>query len=65
MGQIDRPVARESLIPYGRQIDEISSVQDLERTRPSDGDSLASARGVVNGVMLGGVLWAVILWAIV
>ncbi len=29
-----------------------------------DSDPLSAARGVVFGVLLGGIIWAVILWAL-
>lgn len=64
MGQIDRPAARVSLPPYARHIEEPSSAQTPEFTDAGDDDPLVSARGIVNGVMFGAVLWAVILWAI-
>jgi hypothetical protein len=64
MGQIDRPVIRGSLFPSERPIEEPSSIHKSEATDLGDDGPLASARGVVNGVMFGIILWVVILWAI-
>ena len=65
MGQIDRPIARASLLPHGPQIEEPSRAPDLQFTDGSDADPLVSARGIVNGMVLGAAIWAVILWALV
>jgi hypothetical protein len=64
MGQIDRLVARERMFPYRRRIESPASAQTSTIIGPPDDDPLVAARGVVNGVIFGIVLWAVILWAI-
>ena len=64
MGPFDRPVARESLLPYGRPNKAPAGGERSEVAGLLDDDPLAAARGAVNGVLWGAILWTVILWVL-
>ncbi len=64
MGPFDRPVVRESLIPYRRPYEAPAGGERPGVTGLLDDDPLAAARGAVNGVLWGAILWTVILWVL-
>ncbi len=64
MGPLDRPVVRESLLPYRRPYEASASGERPGVTGLLDDDPLDAARGAVNGVLWGAILWAVILWVL-
>ncbi len=64
MVSFDRPVVRESLLPYRRPNEAPAGGERPEVTGLLDDDPLAAARGAVNGVLWGAILWTVILWVL-
>ena len=64
MGPFDRPVVRESLLPYRRLNEAPTGGERPGVAGLLDDDPLAAARGAVNGVLWGAILWTVILWVL-
>jgi hypothetical protein len=64
MGQIDHPAARDSLLTYEQKIEEPVTVHRSDMLNSSDAAPLVPARGIINGVLLGVILWAAILWTL-
>ena len=64
MGLLDRPVVRGRLLPYGWPNEAPAGGERPEIASLPDDDPLAAARGAVNGVLWGAILWIVIFWAL-
>ena len=62
MGPLDRPSVRESLLPYQRPNEAPAGGEEV--TGLLEDDPLAAARGAVNGMLWGAILWTVILWVL-
>jgi len=59
-----RPEFRQGLPDQGWRTKTQGQFQMADGTNVLDGDPLAASTGVVNGLLCGAMLWAVILWAI-
>ena len=65
MGLVERTPTQDELLSRGTP-GEAPAVDEWVKTAHLDDDSdpLSAARGVAVGVLLGGIIWAVILWVL-
>ena len=65
MGLVEQTPIQEELFFEGKQSE---APEECQKTKTADlgndSNGLAAARGVVWGVFLGGIIWAVILWVL-
>ncbi|HEX9770391.1 MAG TPA: hypothetical protein VGA50_14555 [Kiloniellales bacterium] len=65
MGLLKRPVTQDELLIYeGRSKDPAEGQDTKIAGTGDDGDPLSAARGTVLAVVLGGIIWAVVLWVL-
>jgi len=65
MGLVERTSTQDELQSYERQSEAPAEGEWVNAAHPDDdSDPLGAARGVVVGVLLGGIIWAVILWVL-
>ncbi len=65
MGLLERTPTQDELLSHETQ-SEAPAVGEWAKPAQLDDDSdpLSAARGVAVGVLLGGIIWGVILWAL-
>ena len=65
MGLVERTPTQDELLSHDTQ-SEAPAESEWAKTAHLDDDSdpLRAARGVVVGVLLGGIIWAMILWVL-
>jgi hypothetical protein len=65
MGLLDRPTTKDELLSHETQSEApAEGGRGLIAGLRDDSNSLAAARGMMIGVVLGGITWAVILWVL-
>ncbi len=62
MGLLNRSATQEELLSHETQSEELADSEWVKTVHlDDDSDPLSAARGVVVGVLLGGIIWAMIL----
>jgi hypothetical protein len=65
MGLVERTPTGDELLSHETQSEAPAEIEWVKTALQDDvGDPLSSARGVAVGVLLGGIIWAVFLWAL-
>ncbi len=65
MGLVERTPTQDELLSHEPQSEAPAEGEWARAAHPGDAsDPLSAARGVVVGMLLGGIIWAVILWVL-
>jgi hypothetical protein len=65
MGLLNRSATQEELLSHETQSEAPADSEWVKTAHlDDDSDPLSAARGVVWGVLLGGIIWVVILWVL-
>ncbi len=65
MGPVERTLTQDELLSHDTRSEAPAAGEWVKAAHPDDArDPLSAARGVVVGVLLGSIIWAVILWVL-